>query len=68
MFGYAVLSAGIFAAEKGKEAVFVGLEEAKSTTELTGSVVATSTDNSSIQEIKFAVRTALDGEPIDMSQ
>jgi len=41
VFGYAVLSAGIFSAEKGKETVYLGLQEAKSTMEITGAVVAT---------------------------
>jgi len=40
VFGYAVLSAGIFSAEKGKEAVYAGLEQAQSSMELKGSVIA----------------------------
>jgi len=40
VFGYAVLSAGIFSAEKGKESVYAGLEQAKSSMELKGSVIA----------------------------
>jgi len=40
VFGYAVLSAGIFSAEKGKETVYAGLEQAKSSMELKGSVIA----------------------------
>ncbi|MGD9116281.1 MAG: hypothetical protein PVJ61_03770 [Dehalococcoidia bacterium] len=40
VFGYAVLSAGIFSAEQGKETVYAGLEQAKSSMELKGSVIA----------------------------
>jgi len=40
VFGYAVLSAGIFSAEKGKESVYAGLEQARSSMELKGSVIA----------------------------
>jgi len=40
VFGYAVLSAGIFSAEKGKETVYAGLEQAKSSMEVKGSVIA----------------------------
>jgi len=69
VFGYAVLSAGIFSAEKGKETVYLGLEEAKSTMELTGSCVAkaATTDNMSVGDIIFTLRNAVGGEPIDMA-
>ncbi len=40
VFAYTVLSAGIFSAEKGKEAVYSGLEGARSSMELIGSVKA----------------------------
>lgn len=40
VFGYAVLSAGIFSAEKGKETVYAGLAQAQSSMELKGSVIA----------------------------
>ncbi|HAZ31409.1 MAG TPA: hypothetical protein DCY61_01710 [Dehalococcoidia bacterium] len=39
VFAYTVLSAGIFAAERGKEAVHAGLEEARSTLHPRGGVV-----------------------------
>jgi len=39
VFGYAVLSAGIFSSEKGKETVYAGLEQAKSSMEVKGSVI-----------------------------
>lgn len=68
VFGYAVLSAGIFSAEKGKETVYLGLEEAKSTMEVTGSCIA-SGDNATqeVTDINFTVRNAVGGEPIDMT-
>jgi len=68
VFGYAVLSAGIFSAEKGKETVYLGLQEAKSTMELTGSVVAMG-DNATdtVSSVKFTVRNALGGEAIDLT-
>jgi flagellin FlaB len=69
VFGYAVLSAGIFSAEKGKETVFLGLEEAKSTMEITGSVIATG-DNTTdtVTTIVFTVRNAVGGEAIDLTE
>jgi archaellin len=40
VFGYAVLSAGIFSAEQGKETLYAGLEQAKSSMEVKGSIIA----------------------------
>ena len=40
VFAYTVLSAGIFSSEKGKEAIFSGLESARSSMELVGNVKA----------------------------
>jgi len=68
VFGYAVLSAGIFSAEKGKETVYLGLQEAKSTMEITGSVIATG-DNATqtASTLVFTLRNAVAGEPIDVT-
>jgi len=67
VFGYAVLSAGLFSAERGKETVFAGLQQAKANMELSGSVIVTSADNLTADEIKFTVRNAIAGTPIDMT-
>ena len=66
VFAYTVLSAGIFSSQKGQEAVFSGLEEARSTLELNGSVVANS-DGSEVTSLVFCVSNALDGEAIDLT-
>ena len=68
VFGYAVLSAGIFSAEKGKETVYLGLEEAKSTMELKGSIQAAG-DNTTqlVNTVYFVVANTLAGEPIDLT-
>jgi len=68
VFGYAVLSAGIFSAEKGKETVYLGLEEAKSTMCLKGSVIAKSSDNLTVTSFDFTVANTLAGEPIDLTE
>lgn len=67
VFGYAILSAGLFSAERGKETIYAGLNQAKSNMELSGSVIAKSTDNVSISEVLFTVRNAVAGNPIDMA-
>jgi len=69
VFGYAVLSAGLFSAERGKETVFAGLQQAKANMELSGSVIV-STDNGTPDQadtIRFTVRNAIAGTPIDMT-
>jgi len=69
VFGYAVLSAGLFSAERGKETVYAGLQQAKANMELSGSVIVTA-DNTSTKAtaIKFTVRNAIAGTPIDMTE
>jgi flagellin FlaB len=66
VFAYTVLSAGIFSSQKGQEAVYTGLEQARSTLELKGDVVAKSSGGA-ITQLIFSVANALDGEPIDMT-
>jgi flagellin FlaB len=67
VFGYAILSAGLFSAEQGKSAVYAGLNEAKSNLELSGSVMAKSDDSVNVRSILFTVKNAIAGNPIDMT-
>ena len=67
VFGYAVLSAGLFSAERGKETIYAGLQQAKSNLETTGSVIAKTTDNTTISTVMFTVRNAIAGNPIDLT-
>lgn len=68
VFAYTVLSAGIFSAEKGKEAIHSGLETARSSMELVGGIIATDTDaDDEVEQVIFMVANALDGEPIDLT-
>ncbi|MBI2857639.1 MAG: hypothetical protein HYX90_01065, partial [Chloroflexi bacterium] len=65
---YTVLSAGIFSAEKGKEAVYSGLEQARGSMELVGSVIAKDTgSDDDVDQVIIIVQNALDGEPIDLT-
>ncbi len=66
VFAYTVLSAGIFSSQKGQEAVYTGLQHARSTLELKGDVVA-QTDGSAVQSLVICVASALNGEKIDMT-
>ena len=68
VFAYTVLSAGIFSAEKGKEAVHSGLEQARSSMELVGPVVAKDTnDDDNVDEIVFIMANTLGGEAINLT-
>lgn len=66
VFAYTVLSAGIFSSQKGQEAVYTGLQQARSTLELKGDVVATG-NSTHVQQLIFSVGNALDGEAIDLT-
>ncbi len=69
VFGYAVLSAGLFSAEQGKETIYAGLNEATSNLELTGSVVGkAAADNTSVlKDVIFTLKAAPAGNPVDMT-
>jgi flagellin FlaB len=67
VFGYAILSAGLFSAEQGKSAIYAGLNEAKSNLELSGSVMAKSDDSVNVRSVLFTVKNAIAGNPIDMT-
>jgi archaeal flagellin FlaB len=66
VFGYAILNAGLYSAERGKETVYAGLSSAKSNLELAGSVTI-KTSSGAATEICFTVRNAIAGTPIDMT-
>jgi flagellin FlaB len=73
VFAFTVLSTGMFASERSKETVYSGLEEAKSSLEPRGSVIAfkgragTTIADDTIYKIKFVLSNAIAGEPIDLT-
>jgi flagellin FlaB len=70
VFAFTVLSTGIFASERSKETVFAGLEEAKSSIEPRGSIIAYKGKVSStetIYKVSFVVSNAVSGEPVDLT-
>jgi archaeal flagellin FlaB len=68
VFAYTVLSAGIFSSQKGKEAIYSGLEQARASLTFKGSIIAKDTDdNNEVDQLVFMVANALDGEPIDLT-
>jgi len=65
VLAYTVLSAGIFSSERGKEAVYGGLEGAQSTMELKGSVIGES-DGTELTDVSFHLALAIPGSKVDM--
>ena len=68
VLAYSVLSAGIFSSEKGKQAVYSGLSQAKASMDVVGGVKAMSTDNVVASGIEFEVTSVLDDDNIDMGK
>jgi len=68
VFAYTVLSAGIFSSQKGKEAIYTGLAEARSSLTLKGELVAHDTNSDGkLNTVTFMLTNALNGEAVDMT-
>ncbi len=71
VFAYTVLSAGLFSTQKSQEAIYSGLEQAQSTLEIKGGVIAKAAntgDGGFLSQITFTVANALGGEPVNFTQ
>lgn len=70
VFAFTILSAGTFSTERGKEAVFAGLEEVQASMEVKGSVVATASSSgitATVDSLIFTVGNVVGGEPLDLN-
>ncbi|MCL0095192.1 hypothetical protein M1O52_01450 [Dehalococcoidia bacterium] len=73
VFAYTVLSAGLFAAERGREAVHAGLEGARAAMELRGGVIAKAPTDpgglviGNVTGLTFTVSSTLGGEPVNFT-
>ena len=73
VFAFTVLSTGVFSAERSKETIYAGLEEAKSSLEPRGSIIAYSAGNgsgtpiSTIYKVTFVVGNSAAGAAIDLT-
>lgn len=72
VFAFTVLSAGTVSTEKGKEAIFSGLEEVSSSLELRGSVLAVSntvgvSGTGKVGHLVFTVGNVAGGSAIDLT-
>jgi archaellin len=68
VFAYTVLSAGIFSAEKGKQAISAGLNRAGDSMQIVGPIIARDTNgDDNVDQIVFIVSTALGGNGINFT-
>jgi flagellin FlaB len=70
VFAFTILSSGVFAADRAKQAVFAGLQDTRSTVQTKGSARAYrgfigSTE--AVFKISFTIANAIDGEPVDLT-
>src|SRR5512135_711833 len=66
VLGYSVLSAGIFSAEKGKQAVYQGLSQAQASMQVKGSVYATTVADA-VTTVTFTLASVLNDQSVDMT-
>jgi archaellin len=60
-----VLSTGLFSSERGKEAVYSGLQKTRGSLELRGSVIA-NTDGTTVTSLVFDLANAAGGDPVNL--
>jgi flagellin FlaB len=65
VFAFVVLSTGLFASERGKDAIYAALARTRGTMALTGGVIATS-DQTKITTITIDVTLAAGGESVNL--
>jgi flagellin FlaB len=68
VLAYSVLSAGIFSSERGKEAVYQGLETAQATMKVTSNVYANSSDDIKVSNISFQLSSVLQNQDVDLGK
>lgn len=67
VFAYTILSAGIFSAEKGKEAIHSGLNTARSSMRLSGPILARDTDSDNdVDQMLIVIANSLKGAPMNL--
>jgi archaeal flagellin FlaB len=67
VLAYSVLSAGIFSAERGKETVYSGLEQAQSSLETKGAVIGYSADNLELTSLRIKIGLVDPQQQVDKS-
>src|SRR3990167_9211285 len=65
VFSFVVLSTGLFSSERGKEAVYAGLQKTRGSMQLTGGIVATS-DGTTVTAVRFGLTLAAGGDQVNL--
>ena len=65
VLAYSVLTAGIFAAERGKATVYQGLNQAGATLQVKGSVLGIAGNSTKLQTVQFNVALAVPDQTVD---
>ena len=67
VFAFVVLSTGLFSSERGKEAVYAGLQKTEGSLELRGAVIAnTDGTTATVNSLVFDLANAAGGEPVNL--
>ena len=66
VFAYTVLSAGIFSSQKGQEAVYSGLEEARASMTIKGNMFAYGSGGN-VTSVSFCLVNTMKGQAVDMT-
>jgi flagellin FlaB len=66
VFAYTVLSAGIFSSQKGQEAVYSGLEEARASMAIKGNMFAYGSGGN-VTSVSFCLVNTMKGQAVDMT-
>ncbi len=66
VLAYVAISAGLFSTQKAKEAIYSGLDEAKSTIEIKGNVYG-KMESRVLKEVYFTIATTTGGDMIDFT-
>jgi len=69
VFAYTVLSAGIFSSQKGQEAVYSGIEEARASMSVKGSMFAYgNTTSGEVTSVSFCLVNTMRGQAVDLTE
>lgn len=67
-FAFAILNVGFQTTQKSQSVILEGMHEASSSIELVGAVIATSSDNSTVDQIKFTIQLSPGMTEVDLNQ
>ena len=69
VFAFTILSAGSFSPERGRQAIYAGLEQVTSSVEVYGSVIGSMTNvtDTTVDQIEFTLASVVGGDGVNMA-